>query len=348
MLAEYGWDTFFAAHFVGYDRAVYWPARVTIVYNNYYMVIGPEGERLADLAGKLKHTAQSASELPAVGDWVACTSREGETRAIIQQVLPRRNKFVRRTAGDRPDEQVVAANLDYLFVVTGLNEARNWRRLERYLAIAREQNVTPVVILNKADLHPTAEAETAYAATQIALGTPVHLTSCATHAGVEALGRYFSPGTTVALVGSSGVGKSSLINLLLREERLAVQAVDGRGKGRHTTIHRQLLRLPQAGCIIDTPGMRELQAFEPTSELEAVFDDIDELGLRCRFANCRHDREPGCAVQQAVAAGQLEAGRLASYRKLFEESQRRTREKRFAKAKQKKPTVNPSDDFDEE
>ena len=318
-LEALGWDVTFADAFVSHAASGHEPARVSLEYNYLYRVLTPRGDFIAENAGRLKHDTLHRSELPAVGDWVAIKPAPGETRATIHAVLPRRSRFSRKVAGSRTDEQVVAANIDRALVVMGLDNDFNPRRLERYLVLAWEGGVEPAVVLNKADLCPDVETyvhQTAAVAPEV----PIHVTSFKSGAGVDALRVYFQHGKTLALLGSSGVGKTTFVNRVLGAELHDTQEVRVRdARGRHTTRHRQLIILPDGGLIIDTPGLRELQLWEGSESIEDVFHDIDALVEGCRFRDCRHQTEPGCAVKEAVADGRLAAARLENYHKLQRE-----------------------------
>lgn len=286
-------------------------------HQHIYTLLTEEGELLARVSGRLRHEAAERADFPAVGDWVAAKPQPGETHATIHAILPRRSRFSRRAAGNADVEQIVAANVDTVFLVMGLDRDYNPRRMERYLAVAWDSGASPVVLLSKADLCRERDARRREIE---AFGAPVHLVSPKTGEGMEAVEVYLKPGRSVALLGSSGVGKSTLINRLLGAERLKtreVRASDDRG--RHTTSSRQLLVLPNGALIIDTPGMRELQLWAVSDGLEATFGDIDSLADACRFADCRHEVEPGCAVRAAVNAGALPRERLESYHKLQKE-----------------------------
>jgi ribosome biogenesis GTPase / thiamine phosphate phosphatase len=308
-LEELGWGPHFDAAFAAHRELGRVPARVATQHRGGFELLLADGDR----AGK---AAASLGELPAVGDWVAATPLPGEDKAVIEAVLPRRTAFTRSDPWSGAEE-VVAANVDTVFVVTAAGRDFSPRRLERYLAAAHESGAEPVVLVNKADLEPGA-AEVALAETRAtAPGVSVHLLSAKTGAGVEPLGRYLAPGRTVALLGSSGVGKSTLANRLAGTEVLATGAVRGDELGRHTTTRRQLVPLPAGGLLLDTPGLRELQL--SGADLEETFPEIAALVPKCRFRNCSHTHEPGCAVRAAVEAGELPRQRYESYVKLTAE-----------------------------
>jgi ribosome biogenesis GTPase len=327
-LLELGWDDRWAALFAEHAPADAIPARVTIEFNHIYRVLTAEGELHAQLSGRLRHQASGRHELAAVGDWVVLRRTPQERTGVIETVLPRRTKFSRKAAGELTEEQVVAANIDTVFIVMGLDRDFNLRRLERYLLLSYESGARPVVLLSKADLADDVPARVAEASA-VAPGVPVHATiavrrslpgGAVAEPDVEVVQQYLGIGRTGTLLGSSGAGKSTLINALLGEPVLktaAVRASDSRG--RHTTRHRQLLVLPGRGILIDTPGMRELQLWDVTEAARDTFEDIEALSGSCHFTDCRHKDEPRCAVKSAVAEGTLGADRLASYVKLQDE-----------------------------
>lgn len=324
-LAELGWNVFFDGHFRPYAAQGLLPGRVGLEHQHIYRVYLEDGEPLAHVAGRLRHRAAGRHEFPAVGDWVAVARSAVERRAVIHAVLPRRSRFSRKVAGSTTEEQVVAANVDTVFLVAGLDDNFNLRRMERYLVMAREGGASPVVVLNKADLCSENESRVREVES-IASGAPVHLVSCVTGQGLDRLVAYAPPSQTVALLGSSGVGKSTIINRLLGREKQRtrdVRPTDSRG--RHTTTHRELIVLPTGGLLIDTPGMRELQMWDAVGSLGETFDDIAELAPGCHFRDCRHDTEPRCAVRAAVEAGRLAPGRLESYLRLQRELDALTR-----------------------
>jgi ribosome biogenesis GTPase len=322
-LEELGWGASLEPSMEPFrDRGLI-PGRVVREDRNTCLVSCAEGEVTAEVAGRLRHQAEERSDLPIVGDWVALDARPGEGRGTIHAVLPRSSRFARNAAGRRTEVQVLAANIDTVFLVTGLDGNFNLRRIERYLTLGWSSGASPVVLLNKTDLCPNVEDRVAEVES-IAIGVPVHAVSAAENEGLEALRRYIGRGRTVALLGSSGVGKSSIANRLLGYERQKVVAVrEGDSRGRHTTVSRELIVLPGGGVLIDTPGMRELQLWSETEGGEnETFSDIEALQGRCRFGDCGHKTEPGCAIRDAVEEGSLDAGRLRSYLKLQRELRR--------------------------
>jgi ribosome biogenesis GTPase len=295
------------------------PGRVLIEFNYIYRVFDESGEMDAVIAGRIKHHASSRGELPAVGDWVVVRRQPDEDRGAIVAVLPRHSRFSRRMAGQVTDEQVVAANVDVVFIVMSLDEDFSVRRLERYLLMARESGADPVVLLTKPDLCE----DVASRVTDVVIaagGAPVHVLSPKHNEGLEQVAQYLTPGRTGALLGSSGVGKSTIINRLVGSDVQRTQEVrEADSKGRHTTSRRELVRLPDGGLLIDTPGMRELQLWDAGGAVSETFDDIEALASSCHFTDCRHRDEPRCAVKAAVDEGYLPAGRLESYLQLQDE-----------------------------
>jgi len=314
-LITLGWDDTLAEQFESLATDGLIAGRVAVQHRGAYDVLTELGELRCDVAGRLYEESRSPADLPAVGDWVAVAPRAGEAAGTIQLLFPRRTKFSRKTAWQAAEEQVLAANVDVVFIVTSLNEDLNLRRLERYLILARESGAEPVVLLTKSDL--SADAGPALAAVRsVAADVPVHALSSLTGEGLDAVRSYLHPGVTAALLGSSGVGKSTLVNTLVGDELLETQELRSDGQGRHTTVRRELVRLPGGALVIDTPGMRELQLWVADEALEETFDDVTSLFQHCRFSDCSHESEPGCAVQEALADGTLAPERWDSYLKL--------------------------------
>ena len=321
-----GWHPFFEAQIAGVDCRDLCFSRVIEEQRGLYRLAG-DVEAWAEVSGRFRHEATSAADFPAVGDWVGAVvseerggRREAADRAIIHVRLERRSTVSRAAAGRAADQQVVAANVDTIFLVTAFARDLSPRRLERYLTMVWDAGAVPVVVLNKADLceDPGAARESLGARLPL---VDVLIVSALHEHGLTALAPYLRPAQTIALLGSSGVGKSTLINRLLGREMLTVRAIsDTDGKGRHTTTSRQLVELPGGALLIDTPGMRELQPWVDESSVDAAFDDIAALAGACRFADCAHGGEPGCAVLGAVAAGRLDADRLENYRRLGREA----------------------------
>jgi ribosome biogenesis GTPase len=308
-----GWNSFFE-HQVGHeDRAGLQWARVVEEQRGLYRVAG-DVVGWAEVSGRFRHEATRSADFPAVGDWV------GVDGGIIHRRLERRSTVSRAAAGRAVDEQVVAANVDTIFLVTALVQDLNLRRIERYLTMVWDAGAMPVVVLNKSDLceDPAGACESVRARLPL---IDVVVISALQQDGLGALEPYLRPARTVALLGSSGVGKSTLVNRLLGSEMLKVAAIsDEDGKGRHTTTSRQLVELPGGALLIDTPGMRELQPWADESAVAGAFDDIAALASGCRFSDCAHAGEPGCAVLAAVEAGRLDADRLENYRRLGREA----------------------------
>ncbi len=315
-LAAIGWDEAWQRAFEPHAAAGLEPARVTVEFKHEYDIHTATGPRPARCTGRLLGVAAARVDLPAVGDWVAVSGRPGELMADIRAVLPRHSRFVRRAAGPHDEAQVVAANVDVVFLVSGLDADYSLRRIERYLTVAWASGAEPVVVLNKSDLRHNLTAVRAEVAA-VAAGAPVVLTSALAARGLRNLRPWLRPGRTVAFLGSSGVGKSSLVNRLLGEETQTTQGVSGaEARGRHTTAARELLIAPSGVLVIDTPGMRELQLWDGATGLDATFPEIAALAAQCRFRDCHHGSEPGCAVKAALADGSLDAARWRSYCKL--------------------------------
>lgn len=316
-LQSLGWDEFFAQRYVAFQTEGWQPARVMQANRGLYQVQG-ECSLTAEVSGRFRHQAVDAHDFPAVGDWVLI---DGDGEALIHHRLPRKSTFSRLAAGSRTEEQVVAANVDTVFLVSGLDYDFNPRRIERYLLLAWESGASPVIVLNKADQCDRlssciAEAEA------VAPGVPIHPISAQCNEGLEALQAYLQRGKTVALLGSSGVGKSTLTNQLLGKAVQATQAVRADdSRGRHTTTGRSLFQLPSGALLLDTPGMRELRLWGDEDSLSHTFEDVEAVAAECRFRDCTHQGEPGCAVEEAIAQGTLAPERFANYQKLQRELQ---------------------------
>jgi ribosome biogenesis GTPase len=313
-LEELGWDADWASALEQLQEDNLIAGRIAEQHRGVYVVWSAAGELRARAAGRLFYAHEVGSPIPAVGDWVGIHTEGGA--ATITSILPRRSAFIRKRAGLASDEQVLAANVDTAFLLAGLDDDFSLRRLERYITTAWESGAEPVVVLTKADLCPDV-AEAMFQVETVAIGVPVYPLSNITGIGVDALSRHLQPGRTVVLLGSSGVGKSTLLNRLAGSERMRTAAVADDGTGRHTTTHRELVRLPDGALVIDTPGLRELQFWD--GDLSAAFEDIESLAADCRFRDCAHQTEPGCAVLTAVDDGSLALDRLRSWRKLQRE-----------------------------
>ena len=318
-LATLGWDDGWAEAFALHRPAALEPGRVAVQHRGAYDVLTERGEMRARLPTRTRRDIDTRAELPVVGDWVALDPAE-DPLPTIRAVLPRRTKFSRRAAhepgSDDVREQVVAANVDVVFIVAAISEQVSRGLLERYLTLAWESGAQPVLLLTKTDLAADVDETAAELAE---LGIPVHGVSVRTKVGLEDVRSYLDPGVTGALLGPSGVGKSTLVNALAGEDLLATGSVRSDGSGRHTTTRRELIVLSSGGLIVDNPGMRELHLWVASDGLEETFDDIVALEAQCRFTDCRHETEPGCAVQAALADGLLATERWQRYRELERE-----------------------------
>lgn len=311
--------------------------RVVTQEKGFYYLISSSGEYQASVSGRFRYEAVVPSDYPAVGDYVMADI-SSSTTAIIHNILPRRSVFRRKAAGTAKNEQIVAVNIDTLFLCMALNSDFNLRRLERYLTVAWDSGAMPVVVLTKSDLCGESEdkAEKIAAAERVAIGADVLVTTSFDEDGLSPVYKYIEQGKTVTFVGSSGVGKSTMINRLLEEERLDTNGLRNDGKGRHTTTHRELLFLSGGAMVIDTPGMRELGMWDAAEGLSTAFADIEDIAAGCRFNDCTHGSEPGCAVRAAINSGQLSEERFRSYQKLIAENAYMEDTEDYFAAKEKK------------
>ena len=314
VLEELGWDADWASSFEQLQEDNSTAGRVAAQHRGAYVVWAADAELRAHAAGRLFYAHEVGAPIPAVGDWVGI-QRNGDA-ATITSILPRRSAFLRKRAGFGSEEQVLAANVDTAFLLAGLDDDFSLRRLERYITTAWDSGAAPVIVLTKADLCADV-GEAVLSVETVAIGVPVVPLSNVTGKGLDGLAPHLAPGRTVVLLGSSGVGKSTLLNRLAGTELMRTAEIAADGTGRHTTTHRELVRLPDGALVIDTPGLRELQFWE--GDVSAAFDDIEALAAECRFRDCAHAREPGCAVLAAVDDGRLELGRLRSWRKFQRE-----------------------------
>ena len=317
-LEDLGWNDFFRAKWNSVEPSTETPARVTSQHRELWEVVGEFGEGRAEASGKLRLRAAAGEDWPAVGDWVSVGGDPAQG-LVVSSVLSRRTQISRKLAGKQVAEQVLAANVDTIFLVMGLDGDYQPRRVERYLAQTWESGARAVVLLNKADLFEDAKVR-ADEIRRIALGVEVLCVSAATGQGMSGVERYLASGETVVLLGSSGVGKSTLLNRLVGVEKQATAQVRERdSRGRHTTTAKQLFFFAGGAMVIDTPGLRELQLWEPGDGITQAFGDIAVLAMQCRFRNCTHNGEPGCAVAKAIGEGTLEEARLENHRKLLRE-----------------------------
>ncbi|OAB35891.1 ribosome small subunit-dependent GTPase [Paenibacillus macquariensis subsp. defensor] len=319
-LKKLGWNNHWEQQWKMLDRKDTVPARVIGDFGHKYRVTTAFGSDIwAEMTGKLQHELQNRSYFPAIGDWVAVQRLEGEEKVIIHGILDRMTCISRQGAGSVTHEQIIAANVDTLFLVCALNNDFNVRRIERYLIMAWNSGVNPVILLSKSDICSDV-AERLHLIQEASIGVPVHVISAHNNQGFEDLSKYITTGSTVALTGSSGCGKSTIINWFSGEVIQRTQDVrEGDNRGRHTTTHRELFILPHGAVMIDTPGMRELKLWEDEGGVSLTFADIEEMSTTCRFTDCMHEKEAGCAVLKAVADGEIEEKRLLNYRKTLRE-----------------------------
>jgi len=318
-LARLGWDAGWEAELKKLDDPELRPGRVATEHRGAYVLFTEEGEQWAVPTGRLRlEHREGLGDLPAVGDWVAYRLPESSDRAVVSAVLPRRTTISRKTPFLETKEQVLATNVDVVFLTTAIPDDLNLRRLERYLATAWESGAQPVIVLTKADLADDV-ADAVAEVDAIAFGVPVHAVAVTEGEGLDEIRAHLEGNPTIVLLGSSGVGKSTIVNALLGREELETQETRKDGRGRHTTTRRELFLLPGGGIAIDTPGIRELQLWDAGEGLEEAFEDVEEVAARCRFSDCSHEHEPGCAVRAAIEAGELPAERFASYLKLQRE-----------------------------
>ena len=317
-LEELGWSEHFQRQLSGTDPSLL-PARITCEEANSYLIASEQGEFYAELAGRFRLDATDPGMMPKTGDWVLVQLQDGTRKAVIHRLLERKTVFLRKEAGENTSGQVLAANFDTVFLVNGLDQDFNPRRIERYLALVRETGAQIVIVLNKSDLCPDPE-EAVRSLAGIAFDVPVIVVSALNGTNLRALDSYLQPGRTAALIGSSGCGKSMLVNALIAYERQEIGDLkESDQRGRHTTTRRELVNIPGRGWIMDNPGLREIQLWSDTAGLASAFPEIDVLAGNCRFRDCTHMSEPGCAVRTAVESGTLDSGRFRNYLQMKKE-----------------------------
>jgi ribosome biogenesis GTPase len=318
LIEQYGWSETLQQSFAPHAREGHVPARVIVQNRGLYRIVCAEGELSAALSGRFRHEA-AEGDYPVTGDWVAVAARAKEGAATIHTLLPRSSAFVRRASGPGGGQQTVAANVDTALLVSSLNADLSARRIERYLATTYASGADPVVVLTKSDECDDID-DAVREIEAVAFGVPVFAVSAVTGAGMDGLTPLLKPGKTAALLGSSGVGKSTLVNAFAGRALMTVQEIRaGDETGKHTTTHRELVLLPSGALVLDTPGMRELGLWDSNEGVSTTFSDVEVLARTCRFNDCSHSNEPGCAVRAALADGSLPTDRFESYRKLNRE-----------------------------
>jgi ribosome biogenesis GTPase len=332
-LKNIGFDAFFQKHLEKCQIEGLSVGRICAEYKENYRIFCENGELSAIISGKFRNKCKTREDFPAVGDWVLFENIQGESKGIVQLILPRKSKLSRKVAGKETQEQMLASNVDFVFVVCSLNYDFNLRRIERYLSLIWQSGATPVVILTKTDLCQDVQSKI-FEVQSVAFGVEIYAISNISNEGIEVLQKYLEDNKTVVLVGSSGVGKSSLINNLAKENIMKVNELRSNiEKGRHTTTHKQMMVLPGGGLIIDTPGIRELQLWDAEDGISQVFGDIEEIAKNCKFKDCTHTNEPGCAVNEALEIGLLDKYRLENYIKMQKEQEYLTNKQTQSAAK---------------
>ncbi len=318
-LNKLGWNAYQKKHLKSFSQQGSDVGRICSENKNSYFLLSEYGELFATVSGKFRNNSVGREDYPAVGDWVVFEKIENEDKAVIHKVLPRKSKFSRKIAGNATQEQILASNIDTVFIVSSLNYDFNPRRIERYLTMVWDSGAKAVIVLTKSDLCNNLD-DILYQVEAIAFDTRMHVISNTLNQGIEVLKLYLQEGSTVALIGSSGVGKSTLTNKLMGNEIIETDTLRKNiEKGKHTTTTREMYILPDGGLIVDTPGMRELQLWDVDNGLNQYFDDIETIAENCRFSDCKHDTEPGCAVKDAISKGLLDKGRLKNYFKMKNE-----------------------------